>query len=175
MFSLDADMIDPQYNYDFTDLKDDNKRYQRGERVYMRPYGWNRIALAVKFRYEGIEWLGENDGKVRTESKIGEWPVSYHGTEKGFAEEIVKVSRYSLDKGKRFMYGRGIYSTPDPTIAEKYAKVFVLKDEHYKVIIQNRVNMDDTKFVPEQNYFVTAKEENIRPYGLLYKKIMLKN
>ena len=68
-------------------------------------------------------------------------------------------------------YGRGIYSTPDPNIAELYAQEFVLKKERFKVIIQNRVNMQGTKFVAQSNYFVTETEDNIRPYGILFKKI----
>jgi len=31
--------------------------------------------------------------------------------------------------------------------------------------------MEDTDFIEDMDYFVTASEENIRPYGLLFKKI----
>ena len=68
-------------------------------------------------------------------------------------------------------YGRGIYSTPDPNIAELYAQEFVFQKERFKVIIQNRVNMQGTKFVAQNNYFVTETEDNIRPYDILFKKI----
>ena len=40
-------------------------------------------------------------------------------------------------------------------------------------MLQNRVNMEDTEVVAvgTGEYFVTANEENIRPYGLLVKKM----
>ena len=87
-----------------------------------------------------------------------------------FAVYLIMI-RYDLNKGRRFKYGRGIYSTPDPAIAEDYAAVFQFKGEKYKVLLQNRVNMEHTDIVTHMNYFVTATEDNIRPYGLLFKKM----
>ena len=34
-----------------------------------------------------------------------------------------------------------------------------------------RVNMEGTEIIGKENYYVTAREEDIRPYGILYKKI----
>eukprot|EP00092_Neocalanus_flemingeri_P031827 GFUD01034574.1.p1 GENE.GFUD01034574.1~~GFUD01034574.1.p1 ORF type:complete len:330 (+),score=86.03 GFUD01034574.1:72-1061(+) len=170
IFTLGQGILDPPYNYDFTNKKDDGKVYKRGDHTYQRPYGWNRVALNVKSRYGGTAWLGGGGGGTRKESKEGEWPVSYHGTEKGFAEGIAS-SGYSLRKGWRFKYGRGIYSTPDPAIAEKYAKVYEFEGEKFKILVQNRVNMQETEMIGDMNYLVTTTEENIRPYGILYKKM----
>ena len=44
------------------------------------------------------------------------------------------------------------------------------------MMLQNRVNMEDTKVITNGNgsgseYFATAREENIRPYGFLVKEI----
>ena len=50
----------------------------------------------------------------------GEWPVSYHGTKDTSAGKIA-LEGFDLKKGKRFLYGRGIYSSPDPAKAEEYA------------------------------------------------------
>ena len=122
ILSLDANILDPKFNYDFTKKKTTRREFQRGGAPYKRPYGWNRLALNVRSRYGDMDWLGGAGGTSRTESVEGEWPVSYHGTEKGFAEEIAKQG-YRLDTSKRFMFGKGIYSTTDPDIAEKYAKV----------------------------------------------------
>ena len=169
-FTLDPGTLDPGYNYDFTDQTDDGRVYTRGGTVYNRPYGWNRVALNVKEKYEGIEWLGGKDGGNRKESKAGEWAVSYHGTKKKFAEKIA-TQGFNLSKGRRFKYGRGIYSTPDPAIAQEFAKVFTFEGEHFKILVQNRVKMADTEVVDHKNFFVTVTEASIRPYGLLYKKI----
>lgn len=168
-FTMSEAILDPKYNYDFTNKKDDGKVYKRGDQTYMRPYGWKRVALNIK-KYGGIGWLGGTPRGDRMESEDGEWPVSYHGTTKEFAEKIAST-RYDLSKGKRFKYGRGIYSTPDPEIAEKYAQVHTFEGQKYKVLLQNRVNMEGTEVITGMNYFVTATEENVRPYGLLYKKI----
>ena len=110
--------------------------------------------------------------------------MTYHGTRDTFAKDIA-ARGYDLKKGKRFKYGRGIYSTPDPAIAEDYATTFEFEGQKYKVLLQNRVNMEDTDVVVGKyscpcgdanstktgEYFVTADEKNVRPYGILFKKV----
>ena len=121
--------------------------------------------------------------------------MSYHGTKDTFAK-VIAAEGYDLDKGKRFRYGKGktyldnnqkienkhrhfttgVYSTPDPALAEEYATTFEYQGARYKVLVQNRVNMEDTEVIKvdyidhKGQYFVTANENNIRPYGLLFKK-----
>ena len=174
--TMDPDMLDARYNYDFTNLTPGGKEFKRGSRTYQRPYGWKRIAINVKNKYGGDStWLGGVQGGIREGSTAGEWPVSYHGTKKDAAEKIAAAG-FDLGKGKRFKYGKGVYSTPDPYEAERYAVDFKWEGKSFKVMLQNRVNMEDTKVVPNGNrsgseYFVTAEEENIRPYGILVKEI----
>ena len=162
IFDLDPTVLDPVYDFDFTNLKDDGTKYQRGGRDYKRPYGWNKIALNVWNKYERRDWLWEEGDGI--------WVVSYHGTSKQNAEEIAKT-KYDLTKGKRFAYGRGIYSSPDPLVAEVYATAFNFENKQYKVIIQNKVNMEGTDEYADYDYFVTKEEKDIRPYALLYKKV----
>ena len=76
------------------------------------------------------------------------------------------------------MYGKGVYSTPDPDIADGFASNFTSDGVDYKVLIQNCVNMDDTVIIENDPdlpngwvYFVTANEDNIHPYGLIFSKI----
>ena len=173
---MDEAILDQKYNYDFSEMSDDGERFFRGGRAYRRPYGWNRIALNVKDKYDDAEWIGGIQSVIRTDGVMNEWPVTYHGTKDTFAERIA-ASGHHIDKGNRCKFGRAIYSTPDPAIAEDYATTFEFEGQEYKVLLQNRVNMEDTDVVAvthedyEGEYFVTANEENIRPYGLLYKKI----
>ena len=165
-FSLDKSILDAPYNYDFTNVKDDGKMFKRGNIVYKRPCGWNRIALNVKSRYRDNVWLSGKNGNKRRhgmDSVDGEWPVSYHGTEKGFAENIAKEG-YDLKKGKRFKYGHGVYSTPDPAIAEKYATIFKFEGVKYKFLIQNRVNMENTTHAS----YTRLKR---RPYGRMFSSL----
>ena len=163
-------------------MKDDGKTYVRGGRKYIRPYGWNRVALNVKDKYKDTEWIGGIQGTIRTEGVNKEWPVTYHGTKGTFAKKIA-ASGYDLGKGQRFKFGRGIYSSPDPAIAEDYATTFEFEGQKYKVLLQNRVNMEDTEVVVGKHmraedstvvsgeYFLTASEKNVRPYGMLFKKV----
>ena len=163
---IDQKDLNPVFNCDFTNLKDDGKFYIRGSREYKRPYGWKRLALNLgqKFRSEAWLWESSLDGSAHS------WAVSYHGTSRQSAEEIVKTN-YDLSKGKRFSFGRGIYSSPDPSIAESYSEAFQYQERWYKVILQNRVNMEDTKYIAEKEYFLTKKQNNIIPYGLLIKEV----
>ena len=64
-----------------------------------------------------------------------------------------------------------MYSHPDPTIAEEYATAYMFGGQRYKVLLQNRVNMEDTDIIAVEHVthtredLVTAEEWNIRPYG----------
>ena len=94
--TLNCGIVNKKYNYDFTNLKDDGKRFFRGGREYIRPYGWKRIALNVMEKYDDTEWIGG----------VKEWPVSYHGT-KDICAKLIAAGGYDLRKGKRFEYEKG--------------------------------------------------------------------
>ncbi|CAF3263347.1 unnamed protein product [Rotaria sp. Silwood2] len=145
---LDPSTIDPIYDYDFTNIKDTNNKFTRGGKKYVRPCQINGP---------------------------GEWPVSYHGTGQNGASTIAMDGFY-LSKGKKFAFGHGVYSTPDITIATKYAKKFSFKDENYLVLLQNRVNpttlvkiSSDRTGVGE--YWVSPSYKDIRAYGICIRKL----
>ncbi|RGB37945.1 hypothetical protein C1646_812953 [Rhizophagus diaphanus] len=77
---------------------------------------------------------------------------------------------YRLDKGNRFRYGKGIYSTPIIEIAENFATMFMHKGTLYKAVFQNRVNPEGFEEHYDVKYWVTPNEKDIRPYGLCVKK-----
>lgn len=141
---LDDSLLDQEYDYDFTDVRDDGTEYFRGEQRYYRPYGWKRLALRVRDKFSDHEWLGE--GGHRVHSSKGEWPVSYHGTGENAGRSIAQHG-YDLSKGHRFAYGKGIYSTPSILVAEKYAKEFQHEGETYLLVFQNRVKMEDMEVI----------------------------
>ena len=98
-----------------------------------------------------------------------------HGTKKDCAEKIA-ATHNDLSKAKRSLHGPGVYSTPNPAEADGYAPKFKLKGKLLKLMMHNRVNMEDTIVVlnaPSWGsvIYVTAEEDNIRPYGILYKEI----
>ncbi|KAF0500617.1 ubiquitin-domain-containing protein [Gigaspora margarita] len=161
---LNVNDLDPQYDRDFTNINDVGVTSLRGHVQYKRPYGWKRIALKVIGKYDNGDnkWLGTDNEA---------WPISYHGTAKNSAKSISEDG-YLLSKGKRFAYGYGVYSTPDIHIAEQYAQEFVHNDHRYVIVFQNRVNPVSLKKFPVGNgeYWVSEKEDHIRPYGICIKK-----
>ena len=146
-FYVDDSLMDPKFDYDFTNQVDDGKKYYRGGYEYERPYGWKRYAIKVLGRFENDKRLGEKG--LRFHSSEGEWPVSYHGTGEGASGSIAQDG-YRLSKGKRFLYGSGIYSTPSIHVAAKYANVFYHKGKKYKLVFQNRVCPTNLKILDAQ-------------------------
>ncbi|RUS18602.1 LOW QUALITY PROTEIN: hypothetical protein BC937DRAFT_88579 [Endogone sp. FLAS-F59071] len=116
--------------------------------------------------YENNEWLGSH----ATSAAV--WPVSYHGTHVHNARSIAEDG-YLLSKGRRFAYGRGIYSTPNIEIAEQYAQLFTHNGQTYKMIFQNRVNPKHLErfAVSGGEYWVTPRSNDIRPYGICFRKV----
>jgi ubiquitin len=165
---LDPNSMDPQYDYDFTNIKDNNTAFTRASMKYVRPCGWERVAIKVSDKFEDMVWLGQSNNE-------GEWPVSYHGT--GFDQaRSIAIDGYNLTKGKRFLFGIGIYSTPDINVAEKYAVKFSCDSDQYLIVLQNRVNPKTLiKISADQTgvgeYWVNPTDKDIRPYGICIKKI----
>ncbi|RIB04050.1 hypothetical protein C2G38_1988971 [Gigaspora rosea] len=157
-FVLTNDYLDPIYDNDFTNQRN-GWTFKRGNEPYKPPYGWKRFAINIK-RYGDNKWIGTDRNS---------WPVSFHGTSKVAAENIAKDG-FDLLQGKHFLYGKGIYSSPDVKVAECYSKRFFHQNCEYKVIFQNRVNPDDLRKANNDLYWVTANDKNIRPYGICVKK-----
>lgn len=82
---------------------------------------------------------------------------------------------YNLSKGKRFRYGRGIYSTPSIEVAAMYAHNFVHDGEKYQLVFQNRVSSTDLKVIETRagEYWVQPHEDFIRPYGICLRRMKI--
>lgn len=176
------EFFDPSYDYDFRNLTDSSE-CSRGGESYKRPVGWYRFALRVRDKYpDGNAWLGSIGW--RSHSEVGEWPVSFHGTSIEGAKGIAS-SHYRAGSGKA--YGRGVYSTPDISVAEEYAmtKTFTSKKtgKTYEVIMQNRINPQKRMITVKPGYWLipvpegsTEEQEkeivesSIRPYGILIRE-----
>lgn len=183
------DFFHPQFDYDFTKIKDGDRKFLRGNEQYVRPCGWNRVALRVVQKYDGGDgWLGT--GKDA-------WPVSYHGHSMDGSLGIILTHEGNPKDEPEFLdaaaasvvaedtRGRGVYSTPDVQTAEKHCKKFKSKvdGKTYKVVLQNRINPDKRVkcqredvwlvYVPEGRNDIQTRaivQESIRPYGLLLKE-----
>lgn len=115
----------------------------------------------------------------KNRNNVDEWAISYHETGKHNARSIAEEG-YRLRKGKRFLHGMGIYSTPEIEIAKKYASKFIYEGKKYLLVIQNRVNPKylqilDKKTTGVGTYYLSINDtvnaddmshSCIRPYGL---------
>lgn len=183
------EFFDPAWNYDFTNIRDGQAVFTRGREPYIRPCGWYRAAIKVLNKYQGgDEWLSSGNQA---------WPVSYHGpTMDGSLGIIFMRKNDEADDGgdddlgdlcaAGSTKGRGVYSTPDINIAEKFSKTFRSKVDNkvYKVVLQNRINPEQRRicrrekhwlvYVPEGSTAIQERaiiEGALRPYGLLLKQV----
>lgn len=185
-----AEFFHPQYDYDFTNIKDGDTLFKRGDEKYVRPCGWNRAALRVTQKYQGGDsWLGTGKNA---------WPVSYHGQNMDGSLGIIYIRKGEPSDAPQFLdaaaacmvqpdtQGRGVYSTPDIKMAEKYCKTFKSKvdGKTYRVLLQNRINPSKRRkcqredvwlvYIPKGMNDLQTRgivQESIRPYGLLLKQV----
>lgn len=179
-------------------LQDGDAKFLRGGEAYVRPCGWNRIALRVTGVYEGGEdWLGTGPSA---------WPVSYSGHQMDGSLGVILTRRAGEDGGEdggddeepAFLEaaashvlsgdtrGRGVYSTPDVRLAERFCRRFRSRVDGatYEVLLQNRVHPEQRQrcqredvwllYIPEKSSELQARlavQAAVRPYGILLKKI----
>ncbi len=164
------DLLDPIYDYDFTDIDDSGRKFYRGGLEYKRPCGWKRYALKVTDKYDDTDWL-DSYGNSNNDS---EWAVSYHGTKITSAIPIVKEG---LKPGTNNYYGVGVYCTPDISCAESYSEIFTSQttNKQYKIVFQNRVNPKKIVYCKSlggpSNYWFVEDGKDIRPYGICIKEV----
>ena len=164
---LNLSTLDRQHNYDFTKIDDGAKEFKRGGHKYVRPCGWKRFAINVTEKYSDTIWL-------RQTNEAGEWPVSYHGTGRN-QDRTLAIEGYALTEEKAFPFSHGIYSTPDPKLAEKYSVKFSFNNANYLVILQNRLNPTTSKKISSETngaaeYWISPSSADIRPYGICIRK-----
>ena len=122
---LPSDLLDPPFNFDFRKIRDTDA-YVRGGSPYIRPCGSIRFAFKVKGKFENDIWLEGSAHRPNGKSSVeGEWPVSYHGTSYPNGLSIAEKG-FQLAKGKRFKYGKGVYTSPDPEVISLYQRYFIL-------------------------------------------------
>ena len=128
------------------------------------------IALNVVDKYDDNKWSGADPGtyQFRVKGLKDEWPVAYHGQPKLFYDMLLSEESIQGDKSR---LEAGLYTIPDPSVAEETAPVFTFKSGKFKVMMQSRVNMNDTSVVRHKKFYATVNPENIRPCGLLIKHV----
>ncbi|CAF1467171.1 unnamed protein product [Adineta steineri] len=164
---LDENLCDKQYDKDFTNIDDKGKSFTRGGLEYRRPCGWKRFAIKVVGKYENEIWLGSDNSP-------GEWAVSYHGTKQDTVRSIAQTG-YDFTNKKRFLFERGIYTTPNINTAKLYASTFTYNGEEYYVVLQNRVNPEtlikiDCSKTGDGDFWISPSPDDIRLYGYCIMK-----
>ena len=162
---INGNAFAPQFNFTYPQAGN-IENFTRGSRKFDRPLGWVKYAITVLGKYENDAWLGHTN-------QPGEWPVSYHGTDK-MCSESVSTNVVEVQRGKNFKYGRGMYSVPTADAAERYATPFTFQGVKYKMIFMNRVNPAYTREVREPaigTYFITSDETQMRAYAMLVKQV----
>ena len=159
---FEDDLLDPRYDYDFTNINDDGHVFKRGSEIYKRPCGWKRIALKVIGKYDNDVWLGSSN------KSENEWPVAYHGTNFDGLKGIC-LKGFDTRKLKRSLYGKGHYTTPFIEIADSYATYIQFNGVRIKYIIQSRVNPKSILKRNDGKYWILPSNDDLRPYGICFK------
>lgn len=163
---LNRCMLDPR-----GDSKDGEWGYyeKRGGEDYIPPEGWDRYGLNVSDKYDN----GNNDW-LMYDNRKGEWCVAYswlsYDNENDFNQ---KYENNNDIKHSGQKVGKGIYCTQNPEIMEELTEAVYIKGEKYKLGLMLRVNPVKIR-CPENNdelWVVEGQTDEIRPYGLLIKKI----
>jgi ubiquitin len=158
---LSDDLLAPEFNHDFTNEQDDGIILKRGGEIYNRPYGWKRIGLKVSGKYKNDIWLGSKNTDQ-------EWPVAFHGTNFDGLKGIC-LDGFDISKSQRDKFGKGHYTTPFITIAEKFATEASIDGVLIKYIIQTRVNPKSIIRKNDDKYWILPNDFDLRPYGFCYK------
>jgi hypothetical protein len=179
----------PRWNRDFRDVKNCPVGEKRAGYDYKPPRGWQRFGMNVAGKYAGGDaWLGYSN-------KPGEWALVYHGT---FPQNVKGITESPLHPGPRDDHGRGIYCSPDPKVAEQYARGPLEVETNtgrkkFKYMFMCRVNVSSVCRCNQQrcqqlsnpHYTVHITQDNnewlvghqnagseyIRPYGILIKEV----
>ena len=104
-YFFDPKEFDFNYDFDFSQVKDDGKTYMREGFEYKRPYGWKRFRLKVKGKYEDdicMAPMGCAQNKPMENSLFR------------IMVRILKTQDFgnSFKPGPRAKYGTGIYTSP---------------------------------------------------------------
>eukprot|EP00929_Paragymnodinium_shiwhaense_P121071 TRINITY_DN93187_c0_g1_i1.p1 TRINITY_DN93187_c0_g1~~TRINITY_DN93187_c0_g1_i1.p1 ORF type:complete len:206 (+),score=22.94 TRINITY_DN93187_c0_g1_i1:57-674(+) len=171
---LSPKYFDPEYDYVYTGKKARRLSGQRGGENYIPPAGWTKVALNVS-KYED-EDAGKAGDWLRTDEEEGGWPVVYHGTRavpanirsiirKGFK---LRGGRHKPHNGAKF--GDGIYCSPDPEYAKRYAEDYPLsdsdEDEELLLVFMCRARTHVKTSNPK--VWLVQEPDDIRPCAVLF-------
>ena len=145
-----------------------NWNQKRGGEVYIPPDGWIKYGIKVdhNFNDRSNDWISHHH-------KRGEWSVAYcciTGIDKKM-EQIYENDEDIRHPGKSV--GIGVYCPSDPKIMEEKTETIDANGEKYKVGFMVRVKPDKIRASKknEKIWVVNGNDNELRPYGILIKKL----
>ena len=139
----------------------------RGGENYNPPVGWWRYGLKVVDEYDD----GNNDW-LSYDNRPGEWCISYSGLSIN-KNGIEKQYQNEKDTKHDGNVGLGVVTSPKPELMEINTEMININGTNYKMGLMLRVNPSKIR-IPKSNnniWVIEGISEEIRPYGILLKKI----
>ena len=139
----------------------------RGGENYNPPVGWWRYGLRVFGKYD----KGNNDW-LSYDNRPGEWCIAYSGLS-GIKDGMSKKYEDDTDIKNGGKVGTGIYVSPYPQVMEENTEIINVNGTNYKMGLMLRVEPKRIKQPQSNNrvWVVEGTSSEIRPYGILLKKI----
>jgi hypothetical protein len=171
--------FDEEYDFMYEgDVSSGSRKRMRGGEEFIWPAGWRKLALCVTKRYhsndrDGNPWLDRDQG----------WPVAFHGTSGSHVRGIRDiVCNGFLPRGGEStprngeIFGVGIYCTPDPKFAAKYASdepLVTSSGLKLEIVFQVRVRPGGYEEHAHKHgrCWVIKRKEDIRPCGILLREV----
>ena len=176
LIKVDKELITPKIKLSKSMLHpgEDNKynkwnwNQKRGGEDYIPPDGWIKYGIKIdhNFNDRRNDWISFLHKK-------GEWSVAYcaiTGIDKKM-EQIYENDDDIRHRGK--IVGVGVYCPSDPKIMEEKTETIVANGEKYKVGFMVRVKPDKIRASKknEKIWVLNGNDNEIRPYGILIKKL----
>ncbi len=166
-----------------------------GGQHYTPPIGWTSYEFDIYHHYDNGDetWL-------KCDGNIGEWAIAYHGTARAINQnnkilEIVEnIYKTNLKPGvnqacahhpninlntklKYKVCGRGVYLTPNITVAESYSAILKINGKQYSVVLQFKVNPNTLRISNTyRDYWICdGNVDSVRPYRLLIREFKKNN
>jgi len=172
---VDKELIMPKIKLSESMLfpREDNKKNKwaigekRGGEDYMPPLGWIKYGINIDhhFNDRSPDWINHSHKK-------GEWAVAYCGI--GITENLKQIYENDDDIRHRDKnVGVGVYCPSDPKLLEQYAETINANGENYKVGFMIRVKPDKIRASEKEKnmWVVNGNDNELRPYGILIKKV----
>ena len=141
---------------------------ERGGEEYQPPDEWDRYGLSVYNKYDN-----RNNDWLSSDNRKGEWCIGYSWLVNDQNKVNINYENANDRKHIGKKVGKGVYVTQNPDIMDKYTEEINMKNEKYKIGLMVRVNPEKIRSpdTNEEIWAVDGYSDEIRPYGILIKKI----